>query len=294
VIQSRQRVREPYGGEGFWTVVGMARVPAEKAPDYGLDKRENYTAILNGWDLYANPGNRAAKPIDFGLEVSDPLVDEMTEDILIPWRLYLRMNCSTEECPSSETTQVFDYTVSLYIGVLGYEEALVVGGPERVESNRAWNAPPNVLGHGTDGSAPELLSAPQTGRFDGVVAGATNVVAIRRIMMHLYQTIGGVPNADQHMVEWRSTVGLSGSSDDGLEFEADLLFKNWTEGMNRYQMFAYKDAGAALMTSDAVLLQFLAPTSRVDGEWSGGHWWPGGDISAAGSLGVSYSSDASN
>ena len=292
LIESKQRVREPYGGDGFWTVVGTARIAAEDAPGFRLDKRENYASILNGWDLYANPGNRAAKPIDFGLEVSDPLVDEATDDILVPWRLYLRMNCSTEECPVEENNRIFDYSVVVYIGLFGYEDALVVQGPERVRWNRAWNAPANALGHGNDSAARELLPEPQTGRFSDVVPDATNVVALRRVMLHLYHTIEGIPNADQHMLEWRSRVAPSGGSDGDFEFEADLLFKNWTEGMNRYQIFAYKDAGAALMTTDAVLLQFLGATSWQDGEWSGGHWWPGADTSAAGPTGITRSSDA--
>lgn len=292
LLESRQRVRESYGGGGLWTVVGTARIPEPEASLYELQGREHYTAILNGWDLFANPESRAAKPIDFGLDVSDPVVDAATGDIIVPWRLYLRMNCTTEECPASDTDPTFDYTAVVYIGVFGYEDGLIVQAPERVAWNRAWNAPKNALGHGNDPAARELLPEPQQGRFEAIVPGASNVVAIRRVMLHLYQTIEDVPNADQHMLEWRSTVAAAGGASDAVEFEADLLFKNWTEGMNRYQAFAYKDAGAALMTMDVVLLQFLEATSWQDGQWSGGHWWEGGDANAAGATGVTRSSDA--
>ena len=104
--------------------------------------------------------------------------------------------------------------------------------------------------------------------------------------MHLYHTMDNIPFPDQHMLEWHSTVERTGGGGGVVPFQVDLFFKNWTEGMNRYQLFAYKDVGAAVLSTDVVLLEFRRDATFLEGTWDGGLWWAGGDASAATDLAV--------
>ena len=65
------------------------------------------------------------------------------------------------------------------------------------------------------------------------------------------------------------------------------MFKCWTEGMQRYQITAYPEVGAARMEVDLVLVQFPWGASIERGTWSGEHRWEGGDAPALGEDAVS-------
>ncbi|MCO4772527.1 MAG: hypothetical protein KDA24_21015 [Deltaproteobacteria bacterium] len=264
--------------DGIWTRAQSVRIPLADLPAdqaAALRDRESFLAVLNGWDLHAEDEWAAAKPIDFALEVDPPRYVASADAIDVVWRTFLRMGCSTEECFEEGA---FSYEITAQLAVIGWDDELSVGGSERFEHTYGWDAPSNPLGHGNNATAEELQLEPIEAVLPRSLPSAGSVAAMTRLVLHLFHWKEGVENVDQHMVEWRSHVGVV-EADGSLPLE--LMFKNWTEGMTQYQGFAYKDVGAATMSTDLVLIEVPGTDDLPRTAWSGYHSWAGEDQSAA-------------
>ena len=289
-VQDEVVVDDLFGEEHIWTRVGLARIQLEELPEWqaaSLRDRDGYLAFLNGWDLFSEQGWPAAKPIDLALEVDPPHYREDEDLLEVEYRVFLRMGCSTEECSPDDSS--FRYRVRPTIAVIAWDGEQVVPGQRlRIGHTFAWEAPPNSLGHGSTPGALELELDPITGSFETQLGEGVRFVAQQRLILHLFQEVEGLAFADQHMVEWRSRFGVEPSG-RSASFEVELMFKNWTEGMSRYQTFAYKDIGAARMTTDLVLVELRAGARVTRGQWTGSHPWNGAGRSAAGDDAVTRS-----
>ena len=279
-IDSPHVISDLLGGLDPWThvvteTVSLADLPAEQAAR--LRDRTDYVAWFNGWDLVSVEGERAAKPIDFAMEVTDPTYDPDSDSLQITWRAFLRMGCSTPECRPEDVA--FTYRLTPRIAMLGYDDEVTVYGPQRTEHTYEWDASAHALGHGDNPDATELEPAPVQGSFDVAQPSADHVPVLTRVYMHLFHW-KDIDYVDMHMVEWRSTLQNQGRDGSTINYEVDLLFKQWVPGMARFQGFAYPDVGAATMRSDLKLLELPGATRVVEGTWDGAHTWPAGDRSA--------------
>jgi hypothetical protein len=182
-----------------------------------LRDREQYTAWFNGWDLLS-VGDRAAKPVDFAMEIEPPVYDSEADTISVIWRAYLRMGCSTPECRPEDL--VFKYRLQPRLAVLGYDadDGVAVYGPTQTEHNYEWDAPRNPLGHGKNPDATELEPAPVTARVAVDNPTADHVPVLTRVYLHLFHW-ADVPYVDLHMVEWRSLASTLGRTDSDIEVE---------------------------------------------------------------------------
>jgi len=271
-------VSDQFQEEDLWTRVQTVRIPLAELPASQAEPlrgRDTIAAVLNGWDLFAQEGWAAAKPIDFALEVDPPRYMPGDDSIEVVWRAFLRMGCSTEECLDEG---VFNYRVKAQLAILAWDDELTVGDSERFGHTYTWDAPANSLGHGDNPAATELELPAIAASLPRSLPGGSGFVGIQRLLLHLFQWKEGVINVDQHMLEWRSRVGTPDA--DGA-FPVELMFKNWTEGMGRYQTFAYKDIGAASMASDLMLFELPDPGAVEKRTWSGYHSWPGQEQSAS-------------
>ncbi len=264
--------------EDLWTRVQVLRLPLQDLPPAqaeALRGRASLAAVFNGWDLYSEEGWAAAKPIDFALEVDEPRYDADEDVIEVVWRAFLRMGCSTEECRDEGS---FNYRVKARVALLAWDDELAMGTAERFGHTFTWDAPANSLGHGDNPAATELVLDPIEAMLPRSLPGGAAFVATQRVMLHLFHWKEGVTNVDQHMLEWRSRTG---PPDVDGRFPLELMFKNWTEGMGRYQTFAYKDIGAASMATDLLLFELPDPDAVVRTTWAGYHFWAGQDQSAS-------------
>ncbi len=263
--------------ENVWTRAQSVRIPlGDLPPEQGdaLRDRSSLIAVINGWDLHAQDGWAAAKPIDFALEVDTPRYVASADAIDVVWRTFLRMGCSTEECFEEGA---FSYEITARLAVIAWDDELAVGTSERFGHTYGWDAPSNPLGHGDNATAQELELEPIEAALARSLPEGSAVAAMTRLVLHLFHWKEGVENVDQHMVEWRSHVGAVGP-DGSLPLQ--LMFKNWTEGMSNYQAFAYKDVGAATISSDLVLIEVPSANTIERTTWRGYHSWEGDGQSA--------------
>lgn len=290
-VTSEHIITDLIGGTDPWTHVVNVKIPLgdlEPALAERLRRRSNYVAWFNGWDLVSAEGERAAKPIDFAMELDTPVYLKTDDAISVVWRGFLRMGCSTPECRPEDTS--FTYRISPRLAILGFDDEVTVYGAQRTEHEYEWDAANHVLGHGNNDSATELEPAPVSGGFSVAEPQADHVPVLTRVYMHLFHW-ADVNYVDMHMLEWRSTLRNLGRDGSMINYEVDLLFKNWIPGMARFQAFAYPDVGAATMRVDLKLLEFPNATRVVDGTWEGSHTWPAGDISADSETAVTHSWD---
>ena len=201
-----------YQPEQTWTQVGLVRVALADLPTdqaAALRDRSSYVGLLNGWDLHAEEDWSAAKPIDFALEVDLPRYVPDDDAVDVTWRAYLRMGCSTEECSVDEG---YRYRIAARLVVLGWDDELTVAAPLRVGHSYNWDAPANSLGHGSNPAARELQLPPIEVSLDRAIPDGSAFAGLRAVSLHLFHWEPDIDFADQHMVEWRSTVGRSGTT----------------------------------------------------------------------------------
>lgn len=265
-----------------------------------LADREQYLVLLNGFDLGSD--GPADKPVAFFVEAAEARYDADLDALRVRWRIYLSMDCTSAECwLTARGNDRFDYEVDVHLLVLAADDQLALTFPDRIEREYQWDAPPHILpgspaiipvplGHGSNPDADELDLPPVEGRIDGLAEGGPGLVGLRRLAIQLspFPGIAGAP-ADQHMLGWQSAVHPQPVAEGKVDFELDLVFKCWTEGMQRFQITAYPEVGAALMEADLVLVQFPHGASIEHGSWGSEHDWEGGDAPALGEDAVSRS-----
>lgn len=235
------------------------------------------TTWLNGFDVGAAEGSKAAKPVDLLVEAGEARYDPTRDAIDVDWRSFLQLGCSSEECALRKQAT---YTVRVELAIAASDTPLAIGPPVILDHTYAWDAPPHLLGHGHARDAGEVEPTPVS-RHASVPADLTAVPAFKRLSMHLFQWDDRVRHADQHMLAWRSTIRADRSDADEVRVEADLMFKNWTDGMRRHQAFAYEEVGAASMTAEVILLAL--PSGGVErSTWTAGHSWRGKEAPAHG------------
>ncbi len=275
-------------------VVPLSELPA--GPE--LADREQYVVLLNGFDVGSD--GPADKPVAFFVEAAEASWDADQDALVVRWRVYLSMDCTSAECwLTARGNDRFDYEVDVHLLVLAADDQVAITYADRAVRDYVWDAPPHILpgspailpvplGHGSNPDAEELDLPPIEGRIEGDAGLDDGLVGLRRLAVQLspFPGVNGAP-ADQHMLEWQSLVRPQQLLDGKADFELDLMFKCWTEGMQRYQITAYPEVGAARMEVDLVLVQFPWGASIERGTWSGEHRWEGGDAPALGEDAVS-------
>lgn len=273
-----------------WKRSRRVEIPLYDLPDAqasALRDRE-LVGFFNGFDIGALEGSKAAKPIDFMIEITNVSYDPDFDAIFIDWSSYLQMGCSTEECAPKKKAE---YKVDVQLAVVAADEA--IASPRRdIAHLYGWDAPPHFLrlGHGKNREAQELTPnpvrevLPPTAQSGGAVQ--TSVPVFDRLSMHLFHWDTSVKKSDQHMVTWHSTVEVTEDEDFNPVLQTDLMFKNWVPGMRVFQFFAYEDIGAANMEAGVRLLDFDAG-SVVPTEWNTVHSWSGRGLPAFGDDAVS-------
>lgn len=283
---STMTVSDLKGGYDLWTHVGVVEIrlgDLDPLVAERLRARANYRGLLQGWDVYSRNGWPAAKPIDFALEVGDPEFDPDSDSIHVQWRTFLRMACSSGECPSDEEDPGFSYSVQAWVGVLGFDDELVVSEPVAVAHEYAWDAPKGRWGgKGNNPEAVELTLEPLSGESTSSTAAGQATPALRRVQLHLFHWREDIEQVDQHMLEWRSHVDPQPSDAGVASFTAELMFKNWAADMRQYQQFAYEDVGAAAMSAEVILIEAPGALRVEDGTWLGAAAWTGRGAAADG------------
>jgi hypothetical protein len=292
-------------GEALYIRVEEVRVPvAELDRPSRFRDRDRYVALLNGFDLGSQ--GPADKPVAFFIEAGDARYDEVEDELVVQWRTYLSMDCTSAECwLTARNNDAFDYKLTVHLLLLAADDALVPTFPERVVRDYTWDAPPHVmpgspfifpvvLGHGHNEQAEELDLPPVEGLIQGFEDEPEPAVGLRRLAISLFP-FPGTANApaDQHMLDWESAVRPGAFEDGKLAWELDLMFKNWTEGMQVHQVTAYPEVGAARMEVDLVMLQFAQGAGVSHRTWADQLEWGGADASALGEDAVRRASVAS-
>lgn len=284
-------------GESLYIGLKEHRIYLDDVPvdlQYGLRDRDQYVVLLNGFDLASD--GPADKPISFWLEVDNASYDSRNDVLVLTFRAFLDMGCSSEECwLTARDNDRFDYNLRVHMLIAaGDEEELIATYPDRITRDYEWDAPVNilpaspfnfpvVLGHGTNPDAEELFLPPLTGEIVGAENEDDILVGFRRLSLGL-SPFPGTPGApmDQHMLQWQSVIHAEPAENGRVPYALDLMFKNWTNGMQDFQMTAYPEIGAAKMSADLVMLQFPYGANIEHDSWTATHRWNGGDASATG------------
>ena len=294
------RLSAPFG-EALYIRSEEVIVPlAGRLDREALAGRERYVVLLNGFDLGSD--GPADKPVGFFIEATDARYDVEQDALVVGWRVYLSMDCTSAECwLTAKDNDRFDYDVGVELLVLAGDHQLAPTFPERIVRDYEWDAPPHILpgspgivpiplGHGHNPQAEELDLPPLQGQIDDLPEDGKGLMGLRRLALQLSPFPGAASApADQHMLEWQSMVRPQAGDPGEGRYELDLMFKCWTEGMQQYQLTAYPEVGAALMEVDLASVHFPQGATVIHDSWSGEHRWDGGDSSALGEDAVSRS-----
>ena len=299
-VSDRVRLSAEFG-EALYIRSEELVVPLADLPDGdALAARDQYVVLLNGFDLGSD--GPADKPVGFFVEATEARYDPELDALRVGWRVYLSMDCTSAECwLTAKDNDRFDYDVEVQLLVIAADEEIVTAFPLRIVRDYEWDAPPHILpgspgivpiplGHGHNPEAQELDLPPLEGQIDGLPEVGTGLLGLRRLALQLSPFPGtdGAP-ADQHMLEWQSMLRPGPVEAGKADYQLDLMFKCWTEGMQQYQITAYPEVGAALMEVDLVHVHFVHGAAVDHETWSGEHRWDGGDSSALGEDAVSRS-----
>lgn len=218
------------------------------AADANTRARDNYTVVLNGFDLCAT--EEAKKPISFFVWLHSERYDPASDTIEFLMELWLNCDCDTGtflgiECESGEESAAYDVRVSY----------LVIAGEDGYHASSKDFSRSYGWDHET-----EIYSDP----ISGSITGSTRhtypkaVLGLKKVLFDLENTEDRATilrdEGHWHHSWYTSVVPVNYESSTGtMDLEVDLLFKQWADPV---PTFSYKNKGNAFLQAQVVLLQF--------------------------------------
>lgn len=192
-----------------------------------MENREEYVALLNGFDLVSD--GDADKLIEFDLEIDGQPTDVQGDTVDVDLKSRITGSCSTPECNDDETT----FTLYAYVLVLGGDAGLVQFSDAGTASNAySWptgNADDEI--HASDRGYTNV-TADRSARLDGEDGRAT--LGFTGFSIAIEKT-GGHPalSAGEAVHLLQLALAIRNLSQDADSVSADVLlfFKNWEQGM---------------------------------------------------------------
>jgi hypothetical protein len=255
-------------------------IPLDIELDPGLKHQDNYTVVINGFDLMAE--RDADKLSTFSLSITEPAVAPSGERLRFDIAAMLNVDCDTLECdtkikPGHVAAAVAfpklaflpigeallgklnlstAYTLKVhYMIIAGADDELNLIEATEKEVSLAWDDK-NELRR-PQGDCVVKVTDDALWHDDDV----TNTFAFRHLQIELEPTGNNrrLKNGAMHLLEWNMAIEEIHTSNTEVSAHMSMFFKNWAAGMWSVKpkaVFAHRDGGTAKLRAGLQLLQF--------------------------------------
>jgi hypothetical protein len=235
-----------------------------------MQDRDEYVALLNGFDLISN--GDADKLIEFDLGIDSQPTDGSgaTADVQLTGRI--TGDCSTPECGDDETK--FSLDVHLLL-LAGEGDSLTFSQAGTVHNDYDWirsqDASDEVHLH-NEGTVP--LLADRNDGFDGPNERATlGITGFKATINKTGGHLGTSGGEAAHLLQFAVGLRDIDEDSDSVSAESMVFFKNWEQGMKYsnppHSQGALKDEGNVSFELDAAVIE-VADALRYDEGSRGG------------------------
>lgn len=234
------------------------------SPGENLERRADYTVLLNGFDVYTEGARAKAKKVKrFRVWVGDDVVESDAGELTFDAGAVMDMNCDSFEC--KQQSNRVRYTMEVRFLVIGHDGTVTVT-PKQFETNYSWSRK-------TELNESDVPINGRTNVIQGAKSGFESAVAgFREIDFDLSRK---GRYKDHWYVGWTNAIRKFeyDASEGRAEFDLRLMFKEWN-ARSKKKLTSLARKGEATLRANLALLQFERARIQprvTDGELT----WPG-------------------
>jgi len=213
-------------------------------PSVYLERKEIYTAILNGFDITSVADADKLKVLK--IDIGDPVYENQTNTLRFTITVTLNTDCKSIEC--DWFTDEFNYNLDIRYLILAANKDEISCKHISYKKKTIWNKDVEI----------KPVSMHQSTSTDPVFANG----------FLAYKSISIYVDHEQHYLDFENTIDSVSFNQqtNTLNYSMNLFYSNWKENMKqsaasgRQAMFAYRSEGWCVMQGELNLIQFKSGT----------------------------------